>query len=466
MALLSKNFDFVVSIFGYHTDPPRNMLFVPENPFKWDESFYISEDRINNNLYIPSLWDSTTANVERNFFQSGHGFDDNISLSKILKYGIDGKLKWLPEILHGTYYSRNIPYYLYSDSSIVRTLEEEYTSDGRSKINLLNMPKIGVPISINTLKLDSNLNIVLSKKLQKVGRFTGIAFNGVELDTTTGENLDQSLQEFIVYYNADYIMYDWKIPYPLGPGEVTFMLPKVPLKDFNVFFSRKDIFQTEKFLAGKYGSLVYGNALYGTGVENVGDYMINFDTGEVTVILDQAYVDLGHVTFAWDYPASIEFNKNFVVDYGLSISTPTADDLTSFIRGPQSSGLENQIVGIGEFPVIDYTTDRFLDTENFKLYLYDPTTQLFETDWTRVTDLETSGPLDKHYLLDSFSGTVSFGDGINGLIPATFKYFVFALKTSLRIEYEPASSTDYWTDRRMDIHPLHNNLNSGLQLKR
>ena len=37
--------------------------------------------------------------------------------------------------------------------------------------------------------------------------------------------------------------------------------------------------------------------------------------------------------------------------------------------------------------------------------------------WTEVDDLYSSGPRDRHYLLDAMNGTVTFGNGINGMIP-------------------------------------------------
>lgn len=39
------------------------------------------------------------------------------------------------------------------------------------------------------------------------------------------------------------------------------------------------------------------------------------------------------------------------------------------------------------------------------------------TDWKQVEDLDSSGPEDCHFLLDSEKGIISFGDGINGAIP-------------------------------------------------
>ena len=37
--------------------------------------------------------------------------------------------------------------------------------------------------------------------------------------------------------------------------------------------------------------------------------------------------------------------------------------------------------------------------------------------WHAVADLHASGPRDRHYVMDSLSGSVLFGDGQHGLVP-------------------------------------------------
>ena len=37
--------------------------------------------------------------------------------------------------------------------------------------------------------------------------------------------------------------------------------------------------------------------------------------------------------------------------------------------------------------------------------------------WHEVPDFYASGPRDRHYVLDRFTGQVRFGDGVNGLVP-------------------------------------------------
>ncbi len=461
MALLSLNYDFVISAFEYYTSTSLDKLFVPKKPFEWDSSHFVSPERFNNNLNLPTLWDPTTGGVPVESFQSGHGFDDNIELEEIdLKQTLD-KQKWTPRLNHGTYFARQIPFYLYSDESITDFLGEESYED-RSRINLKFRPKPGIPISAQVLILDNDFNVTIDSNFLSVARFTGNVQNGVELDTSQGLNIDTDRKEFILHTNPNNVVKNFKVPTPLtGPGIVSFFLPKVPLSYYPVIFNRQDIFQRKRFIAVPYGDQNYNTFYYGTGLDQIGDYMVNFTTGEVTVWLDQTYVDLGYVTFTWDYPAWLEFNDNYVVDYGSTITSPVAEDIPSLIRGPQSDGSTNQIVSIDRFPIIDYTTERYLDEDSFKLFTYNSFSQVFDNTWERVRSLEDSSPTDKHYVLDSETGTVFFGDGITSAIPTIFHFFFFGVKSSVRVQYEPDDAGNFWTDRSQDNHPLHNTLNSG-----
>lgn len=466
MGIVTSNFDFVVSVFQFKSEPSYERLFIPSNPFKWDESFFLNEERFNNNLNIPTLWDPSTSYIPESFFQSGYGFGDNIKLSGIKQEKKLSISRWTPKLLHGSFFSRRVPFYLYSDESITQIAGLDQTEDGRTLVSLWFPPKPGVPISVQSLKLDHDFNVALDTVFQHVSKFTGKVVNGTELDADLNPaNIDTSVREFKVNYNPNNIVLNWRIPAPLGPGEVTFTLPEKPLVGsdcpYKLEFSRKDIFVTEKYYAAKYNDGTYGGFTYGTGVENTGDYMINAADKEITVILDQQYLDLGFVSFVFDYPATIELNNNYIVDFDSDNVDPSLEDLKGMVRGPQSDGLPNQSVPIGTFPIVDDTTERFLDEDNFHLFLFDSFNSSIDKDWVRVLNFDNSGPEDKHYVLDSEAGFVLFGDGEKGVIPQVFKFFYFGLKTSLRVEYEPINSTDYWTDRTRDIHPLHNSLSSG-----
>jgi len=71
-----------------------------------------------------------------------------------------------------------------------------------------------------------------------------------------------------------------------------------------------------------------------------------------------------------------------------------------------SDNLPNQSFRLYNYPVLFGTLDLQVDEGRG-----------FET-WTEVTDLNASGTLDKHYTFKRENGTVCFGDGIHGKIPA------------------------------------------------
>lgn len=52
-------------------------------------------------------------------------------------------------------------------------------------------------------------------------------------------------------------------------------------------------------------------------------------------------------------------------------------------------------------------------------------------EWEEKDDLESSGPEDKHYLFDSDKGEITFGNGLNGSIPAESQEIEVSYKTTL-----------------------------------
>lgn len=461
----TKNFDMIISVFEFYINPSRNELFTSAGSFSWDENYWIDPDKQNKNLFIPSLWDPTTANVPAEFLQSGHGDGDNIELVDIKKYRSESNEKWFARLNHGTYFVRNVPYYLYSDESVTIQLGTSTTADGRSKQPLKYKPKPGVPITVGTFTTDIESGLIVNRtRFDKRGRFTGIVQNGVELDSSIVSNIDKAKNEFIVNYNPNNSVTNWRIPVSgSDSGLFSFTLPKIPLSDYPVVFTRTDIFSNQKFAGSFYGdpNTIYGQSFYGEPLDSVGDYSVNYVTGEVQVILDQAYIDMGYVTFTFDYPATIEFNDTYLIDRGGDITNPTPSDISSLDVVGESDGSGGQIFRLTEFPVLDFSDSQFLDTNNFNLFLYDESDNSYETDWIRVRDIRNYGPNDKVYQLNPDQGTIFFGNNISGQVPQKYKKVVAGYKTSLRIEYEPFSSVNYWTGKETDLNLSRNSLNSG-----
>jgi len=258
--------------------------------------------------------------------------------------------------------------------------------------------------------------------------------------------------------------HNWRIPTDnSSAGVYTFFLPKAPLFQYPVIFTRRDIFKSQKYEAKKYGDpdAIYGQFEYGTGIEEPGDWTVNYSTGEVSVWLDRDYYDLGFATFTFEYPAVIEFNNNYLTDKGYGIVNPVVSDLSSLDFIGASNGQPNQFFTVGEFPIYDISTEDYFDQNNFKLFIYDAANLSFDTQWVRVRSFSGASPSDKIYTLDPDSGEILFGNGINGKIPPKYHRILAGYKVSLRVEYEPVSSIDYWTGKSVDLNLSRNNLNSG-----
>jgi hypothetical protein len=458
--------DMAVSVFQQYIQPSRSDLFTQAGGFTWDEDELLANSKKNTNLFVPSLWDARTFSIEPSFFQSGYGFDNDIELQDIVKVRRQSEEKWHAQINHGTYYIQNSKYYLYSEQSVTTRLEGDKLPDGRSLKNLLFLPKPGVPIAISTLMFDHRSgNIVEKKQFTKRIKFTGRASNGVELDTAEPSNIDPMFYEYKVHYNSNNMRVNWRIPVgvfaPLG--RFTFQLPEIPLFEYSVIFTRPDIFRTQKYVAKNYGdsAAIYGRFKYGTGIQQPGDWMVDYNSGEVTVWLEQDYVDIGFVTYTFAYPAIIEFNNEYVVDKGSAIRSPTPSNLAELDTLGESSEMPNETFICDEFPILDLSHGEYFDTTSFNVFLYNPYTLTFDNSWRRVKTFADSGPNDKTYILESDVGTIRFGNGINGKIPEKYLRIVMGYRVCARVEYEPISSVDYWTAKSIDLNLSRNNLDSG-----
>ena len=465
IANVSKQFDTIQAVYAQHINPSREDLFKNQDGFHWDEDYLLTDNSRNMELAVPSLWDPTTGNLPSGFFQSGVGPFNALKIKAIEKVIAEDIEKWYPLVEHGTYYIENVPYYLFSDQSIIDYLGEEQTSDGRSIHKLLYPPKIGIPISVFSLTENRETKITIQKKkLLKKGKFTGKVINGTELETNNNpNNIDTSKDEFIVNINNNNKIINWIIPIAETPtaGIYSFTLPKVPLAEFSIIFSRTDIFQNKKFKAQKYGEAKYGTFLFGEGIENYGDYTIDYQTGEVQVKLEYLYNDLGVVSFVFDYPATIEFNKNFTFDKGSQITDPKFSDLNTLDKVGVSTGKPNQEFRLSEFPIIDKSTNTIVDTSNFKLFIYDEFDNSFNQDWIRVLDILDYGPNDKVYTLNAENGILKFGNGIHGKIPNKYLHILAGYKPTMKIQYEPESSNNYWIAKTTDLNLTKQNLGSG-----
>ncbi len=461
---VKKDYDTIQAIYAQYVNPSREDLFKNQEGFQWDEGYLLPENQKNKELSVPTLWDPTTGNIPNLFFESGVGSDNALSVNGIYKNKQNDQESWYAKLNHGTYYIENVPYYLFSDESIIEYLSEQKTEDGRSYHNLLYYPKIGIPVAAFSMKEDPDTKVTLQKKkILKKASFTGKIVNGVELNTENPSNIDSNQDEFIVKLNKNNKMENWKIPITtdLIAGSYFFQLPSVPLKEFNMIFSRKDIFKKQKTKANRYGEASYGSFLFGEGVEEIGDYAVDYQTGEVEVSLAYPYKDLGSISYVFDYPAVIEFNHDYTSDKGSRITDPNFSDLGTLDNLGFSSGNPLQSFRLSDFPIIDYSSIQLLDTKNFSIFLYDEYDNSFDSDWRRVKSISGYGPTDKVYEVDPALGLIKFGNNITGQIPGKYLRVLAGYKPTLKIQFEPEESNNLWTAKSIDLNLTKQNMNAG-----
>lgn len=84
------------------------------------------------------------------------------------------------------------------------------------------------------------------------------------------------------------------------------------------------------------------------------------------------------------------------------------------------SGIPDQKIELKKKPVL---------AGSLKIFVGDSTAE--DEVWKEKDDFESSGPEDSHYLFDPEKGEISFGNGLNGKIPAEFQKIGISYKTTL-----------------------------------
>ena len=140
---------------------------------------------------------------------------------------------------------------------------------------------------------------------------------------------------------------------------------------------------------------------------------------------------------------------------------PTAKDLPNLQYLGTSNGTSRQKLFLESSPIIDLSTEVVLDQNSLRLFLYDEYTNGIDSSWLRVKNLQSYGPEDSVYELNSLTGVITFGNGVNGKIPPRFAKFYAAYKESLIVQYEPEGCLPYWVPKNKDLNLTKQNLTSG-----
>jgi len=72
--------------------------------------------------YVPTIYDAEL-NLDKLYYQSGFGYEDDIKLNNIVRREVEHLKKWAPVINSGTYYVHDREWYLFSDQYITEALD-------------------------------------------------------------------------------------------------------------------------------------------------------------------------------------------------------------------------------------------------------------------------------------------------------------------------------------------------------
>jgi len=442
--------------------------------FKWGLDYLVSKEKRNSRLASPTIWDPYTYRINLENWKSGYTFADDLKFKSFVVVKENDNEAWHPKVRRGAYYLRDTAYYYHSNESVLVFLKEKdvksyYTGDpGRSYLEVPFLPKTGAPVSVTRQQYNANDGNITDKyKFKKVDKFTGIIVEGTELDTSENpEYIDKTKQEFILTVNENYLVNDWPIPLfkngstwdgatdPVTkkylrefntPSYYRFFPAKVSLEQGYLDFTRKDIFKRKKPLGEFYGTKYYGQLVYGQKLDTYGDYGVNPVDGSVLVYLANDYYDLGSVSYAYAYPVSFDFNDIYTEGIGTDIVSPTSQDLNSFDFLSESNGNSYQFSNVTQFPIIE---------SSMTIYVFDPETNTLDLDpvtfasnWQEV-DALASHVDGKFYEVNIGSGIIKFGK----VVPPAGNKIYASYRVGLRIEYEPVNSTEYRTERRVDLN--------------
>lgn len=423
------------------TVPGHSFEIFDELPgFQWDDMYWPSPRTRNENAILPVSFDPAAPSLPNAIIQSGIGSGADIQLKSILDLS-PTYARWSPQVKTGTYFVYRDRFYLYSEDSIITAVGEDLDVDGRSQLDLWYRPKPGVPITAAYLTYDTRRDINYSTEFAKVENFTGIVANGVELDGTDDiNNINTALNEFEILYRPNNRSLGEILSPTLNAANIgTITLADQPLSLYPLVLTRPDLFITE---------LSYNQWVekFQDSTLVVGDYFIGYQdsTAPPGIIQCQfagSQPEYGNISYTFNYPATILFNRDIRVNR-VAANIGEANGDASFR------------VFLDRFPVHDESSPLFLDVAAMTL-------TVAAIPWTRVLDFTASGPADLHYTLDAEYGIITFGDGINGDVPAGNSVLLATYTYTPFVEYEPEGAQDCFVDETVNLDPTGNSLARG-----
>lgn len=466
-----------LDVFSPSIEEPYTDPFKSVDGFDWENLSWSPSSLLNTNALIPMCFDPDLSKLPDAYFQSGIGSKNDLEFNWFdIIYGKDyirGQLReldclqaqpgntinsaiWSSRVKYGDYYVQQNHGFLYPNDGVATELTDK-DSYNRNVANLLLEPKYGVPISVTQFGYDED-HIVPIDYFSRVEKFTGRMENGYRLDTSTDPlAIDITKKEFTVDLISDYIVQEKLEPETSGP-EYNFVLEHQPIYPYPVTFTRKDIFRTE-FVFEEW------SRRKSLGILEHGDYYVGYKneacpSGMVEVYSLYDIETWGNISYAKDYPAKVILNQDYA-------QTFEDDDIGS------SNGQAWQVFHPQYVPLLDYSTDTILDTDNISVLIEYP--DGIQENWTRVSSLtekDNNGNYlhawdDKIFEVDPDHSEIKFGGGssehtdVPGWIPPWGSLIKLSYTTLPIVQYTPEGSGIVFTDPDLNLNPAFNIVTRG-----
>ena len=179
-------------------------------PFKWDGSFWLSNQRKNTAGLFPSFWDPVTYPLSETDYVSGNGDNDDLKYIGLKRRIIEDEIKWLPQVKTGDYFVFDKWRHLFSDEHAVNiigystnriedTKEEVITTTSlRTAVHFLD--KEIVLSSVEKIEVGSLLFI--DGKVPFTVKVKSIDTTNIEVEITE-PIVQQNL--YVNYFNVDWL---------------------------------------------------------------------------------------------------------------------------------------------------------------------------------------------------------------------------------------------------------------------
>jgi hypothetical protein len=175
--------------------------------WKWDIASWPRNEEVNEESFIPLIFDLSLFNTDKTKWKSGIGYGDDLSLISLEKQSINESEKWLPKINHGFFYIYKDEHYLFSDGIATEFFTDSLDTGNFQIKTLSEIPKPTIPILVHNFRNENGF-LIEDQIFRKVDDFSGTIVSGEMLDVRdeTGlliwANVQQVEPEFILDWST------------------------------------------------------------------------------------------------------------------------------------------------------------------------------------------------------------------------------------------------------------------------